>query len=67
MNNEILYAEIRKIARKLEKAGYDEAVYLFRRILKTCEKQSSKISALTVSIMEQNKLIEEQYREIHYS
>ena len=64
MEANVLYSEMIKVSRKLSKAGFDGAVFLLKKLANALEKSEKDNKRMQIAIKDQNRIIEEQSREI---
>ena len=64
MEISIFYSEMIKASKELKKAGFDGVIYLLQKLTTALEKSEKDNSRMKLAITDQNRIIEDQHREI---
>ena len=64
MKASILYSEMINASKELKKAGFDGVIFLLQKLSNALEKSEKDNKRMQSAILDQNRIIEHQYREI---
>ena len=64
MKAKVFYSEMIKFSRKLTKTGFDDVLFVLKRLINALEKSEKANKRMRRAIKDQNRIIEEQHKEI---